>query len=300
MWKLFLKKKFLNNIFLFSLLLICFTFAEEKSIFIKLLDGNTVREIEIEDYVSGVVVKEMGEDWPIEALKAQAVVSRTYLIWKMYTNWKNNYHIENSIYHQVYRDCKNEIIKSILLETKGEILLTDAEELVPVFFHACSGGITANPSDVWKGEYPFNYSVQDPYSENTPFSLWKKNISKIYLSKIFGCPVEKIEIVEKDQSNRVKLLKIISKNGNIKILRGIEFRDKINKNTEVYFNNPYIIPSTLFEIEDKGDTIVFTGKGYGHGVGLSQYGAKKMAEIGFTYKDILKFYFPNLQIKKIY
>jgi stage II sporulation protein D len=277
-----------------------FIFASEETIFVRLLDRDTIRELEIEDYILGVVVKEMGEDWPVEALKAQAVVSRTYLIWKMYTNRKNNYHIENSIYHQVYKDCKNEMIKCKLLETRGEILVTESEELVPVFFHACSGGITANPSDVWRGKYPFNYLVQDPYSENTPFSLWKKNISKSYLSKIFGCPVEKIEIIEKDQSNRVKLLKIIPKNGNIKILRGIDFRDIINRNTEVHFNNPYVIPSTLFEIEDKGDTVVFTGKGYGHGVGLSQYGAKKMAENGFKYKDILKFYFPNLQIKKIY
>jgi stage II sporulation protein D len=300
MLKLFLKKKFLNNIFLFTLCLICFAFSEEKTIFIKLLDGNAVRELEIEEYVSGVVVKEMGEDWPVEALKAQAVVSRTYLIWKMYTNKKNNYHIENSIYHQLYKDCQNKAIKSELFKTKGEILLTESEELVPVFFHACSGGITANPSDVWEGKYSVNYSVQDPYSENTPFSLWEKNISKSYLSKIFGCPIEKIEILERDHSNRVKFLKIISKNGNIKIYRGIDFRDKVNKNTEIYFSNPYVIPSTLFEIEDKGDTIVFNGKGYGHGVGLSQYGAKKMAEIGFNYKDILKFYFPNLQIKKVY
>ncbi|HOM27580.1 MAG TPA: SpoIID/LytB domain-containing protein [bacterium] len=276
-----------------------FIFAEEETIFIKLLEGNTVKEIEIEEYISGVVVKEMGENWPVEALKAQAVVSRTYLIWKISTNKRNYYHIENSINHQLYKDCKDEKIKSILLETKGEVLLTENEKIVPVFFHACSGGITANPSDVWKGKYPLNYSVIDPYSEDNPFSYWEKNISKNYLSKILGCSIEKIEVIERDQTNRVKLLQITTKNGNIK-LRGTEFREKINQKTEVYFNNPYIIPSTLFEVRDKGDSITFIGKGYGHGVGLSQYGAKKMAEIGFDYKDILKFYFPGLKIKKIY
>ncbi|MGB9678068.1 MAG: SpoIID/LytB domain-containing protein [Candidatus Ratteibacteria bacterium] len=300
MFKLSLKKKFLNNIFLFLIWINCFIFADEKTIFIKLLDGDKVREIEIEKYILGVVIKEMGEKWPIEALKAQAVVSRTYLIWKMNTNKKNYYHIENSINHQLYKDCKNEVIESALLETKGEILSTENGEIVPVFFHACSGGITANPSDVWKGKYSLNYSVKDPYSEDNPFSIWEKNISKNYLSKVFGFPVEKIEIVERDQTNRVKLLQIITKNGNIKKLTGKEFRERINQQTQVYFDNPYIIPSTLFEVTDKGDTITFKGKGYGHGVGLSQYGAKKMAEIGFNYKDILKFYFPDLQIKKIY
>lgn len=300
MLKLYPMKKLVNNIFLFIIFINFLIFPDEKTLFVKLLDGNIVKEIEIEKYISGVVAKEMGENWSIEALKAQAVVSRTYLIWKMNKNKKNYYDIENSIYHQLYEDCKSEIIKSAVLETKGEILLTADEEIIPVFFHACSGGITANPSDVWKGKYPFDYSVIDPYSENNSYSTWEKNISKNYLSKIFGFTVEKIEIIEKDKTNRVKHLKIVAKNGNIKYLTGTEFREKVNQNTQVYFNNPNIIPSTMFEIKDKGDTIIFYGKGYGHGVGMSQYGAKKMAEIGFDYKDILKFYFPYLQIKKIY
>ncbi|MFN4227344.1 MAG: SpoIID/LytB domain-containing protein [Candidatus Ratteibacteria bacterium] len=300
MLKFILKKKLTNDIFLFLFFLNCFIFSNERSFFIRLLDQNVVREIEIEEYISGVVAKEMNENWAIEALKAQAVVSRTYLIWKMIKNKNSYYDIENSIYNQLYQDCKNEKIKSAVFETKGEILTTENGEIVPVFFHACSGGITANPSDVWKGKFPLDYSVLDPYSDDAPFSSWEKNIPKKYLSEIFKIPIEKIEIIEKDKTNRVKLLKIITKKGNVIRITGTEFREKVNQNTQVYFNNPYIIPSTMFEIIDKGENIIFIGKGYGHGVGLSQWGAKKMAEIGFDYKNILKFYFPNLEIRKIY
>ncbi|MCM8767428.1 MAG: SpoIID/LytB domain-containing protein [Candidatus Omnitrophica bacterium] len=295
------KKELANSIFLFLVLTSHFIFSETNSLFyVRMLDGNIIKRIEIEEYISGVVEKEMGKNWPVEALKAQAVVSRTYLIWKMNKNKNNYYDIENSIYKQLYVDCKNEKIKSAVFETKGEILTNEKGEIMPVFFHACSGGITANPSDVWKGKYPLDYSVLDPYSEDTPYSFWEKNISKNYLSEKLQIPIKKIEIVEKDKTNRAKLLNIITKNGNIIKITGTEFRERINQNIEIYFNNPYIIPSTMFEIIDMGENIIFKGKGYGHGVGLSQWGARKMAEIGFDYKNILKFYFPYFQIKKIY
>ncbi|MCM8802034.1 MAG: SpoIID/LytB domain-containing protein, partial [Candidatus Omnitrophica bacterium] len=177
MLKLYPKRKLINDIFLFIIFINNFIFSEEKSFFVRLLDQNIVKEIEIEEYISGVVVKEMGENWAVEALKAQAVVSRTYLIWKMSKNKNNYYDIENSIYNQLYENCKNEKVKSAVLETKGEILTNEKGEIVPIFFHTCSGGITANPSDVWKGEYPLDYSVIDPYSIDNPYSIWEKNIS---------------------------------------------------------------------------------------------------------------------------
>ncbi len=240
----------------------------------------------------------MGENFPIEALKAQAVVSRTYTIWKKLTNKNNLYDIENSIYNQVFGNCYSEKIKKAVRETEGEILTTQDGKIVPVFFHACSGGITTNPSDVWQGVYPYNTSTIDPYSEENYYSVWEKKIPKKYLSKIFGIEIEKIEVTERDKTNRVKILQIISKNGIIKTIKGNDFRLKVNENTDVRFDNPYIIPSTLFIIEEKKDYFIFKGKGYGHGVGLSQYGAKRMAEIGLNYRDILNFYFNGLKITK--
>ncbi|MCS7180940.1 MAG: SpoIID/LytB domain-containing protein [bacterium] len=300
MLKLSLKKSPINRISILLLFVIkSFTFGEN-CIYVRVLDGNNIRIIELEEYIAGVVAKEMGENWPIEALKAQAVVSRTYLIWQLERNKKNRtYDIENSVFTQLYGDCKSQKIKTAVLETKGEILTDENGKIVPVFFHACSGGITTNPSEVWKGKYPFDYSVIDPYSEDSIYSNWEKEIPKKYISKIFKDDIEKIEIIEKDKTGRVKLLKMITKNGKFIYLNGNEFRLNINQNTSNCFSDKFLIPSTLFEIEDKGDSIVFMGKGYGHGVGMSQHGAKKMAEIGFSYKDILNFYFSGLQIKKI-
>ncbi len=295
MWRFILKKNLISSIFL---ILIYYGFTQNL-LYVKLLDGNVIKELEFEEYIAGVISKEMGENFPVEALKAQAVVSRTYLIWKKNVNKNNIHDIENSIYNQVFKECKSEKIKIAVNQTKGEILVDEKGEIVPVFFHACCGGKTANPSDVWGGDYPLNISTSDIYCEKCPYYTWKKSISKKYLSEILGLKIDRIEIIERDQTNRVKNLQILTKDGKIKKFSGHEFRLRINEKTDVYFNNPYIIPSTMFEIEDYGDKIIFKGKGYGHGVGMCQYGAKQMAEMGFNYKEILKFYFPNLKIQNL-
>jgi stage II sporulation protein D len=294
MLKFILKK----NLLISFIFLFCFLVSGKDGIYVKVLNGNYIKEIELEEYVAGVVSKEMGEKFPIEALKAQAVVSRTYLLWKK-MNGNNIYDIENSIYHQVYGICKSEKIKSAVEQTKGEVLITPDLKIVPVFFHACCGGQTTSPSDVWKGNYSFENSVIDPYCENSLYSSWEKKFSKEYLSRVFGIQIEKIVVKEKDKTGRVKNLQIISKDGKIKNLNGNEFRIKLNGNTGIFFNSPYVLPSTMFEIFEEGDKLVFRGRGYGHGVGLCQEGAKKMAEMGFNYIEILKFYFPELELGKI-
>lgn len=295
MLKFIQKKKLLSSIFLF---LLVFGFSNGE-IYIRMLDGDKIKEIEIENYLYGVLSKEMGDRFPLEALKAQAVVSRTYALWKKITNKNNGYDVENSIYNQVFGYCYSEKIKKAVDETKGEILATSDGSIIPVFFHANSGGMTTNPADVWSGNYPYDFSTIDPYSEESPYYKWKKIIPKKYLSKIFGAEIDKIEVIERDKTNRAKFLKFITKDGKIIILKGNDFRIKLNGNTRVYFENPYIIPSTMFYVIEDGENFIFEGKGYGHGVGLSQDGAKKMAESGFNYVEILKFYFKDLELYKL-
>jgi len=295
MWKFIQKKNLVSSlIFIF-----CFFSFGEKEIYVRILEDKNIKEIELEEYIAGVVSKEMGEKFPVEALKAQSVVSRTYTIWKKLKNSNGSYDVENSIYNQVYGVCKSEKIKSAVMETKGEILITPDGKIIPVFFHSCCGGQTTNPSDVWKGNYTFEKSTIDPYCETSTYSFWEKTFSKKYISNVFGIQVEKIIIKERDKTGRVKNLQIISKDGKIKNLTGNEFRIKLNEKTKIFFNNPYILPSTLFDTFEDGERIIFKGRGYGHGVGLCQEGAKKMAEIGFNYIEILKFYFPNLELGKI-
>jgi len=261
-----------------------------------------INKLDIEEYLYGVVGKEMDENWPIEALKAQAVCSRTFVLWKMEESKEKNlpYDIESSIYHQVYGRCENEKIIKAVESTRGEVLTYNGK-IAKVFFHACCGGKTAKPEDVWGGNYPGLVSVNDPYCKKSPYFSWEKIFSKRKLSEILNMgKIEKIEILEKGSSGRVKLLGIVLKNGKCLKLSGHKFRIKINEKSEnVYFTNPYTLPSTLFEVKNMKDRIIFKGKGYGHGVGMCQWGARIMAEKGYNYKEILKFYFGKFKLENI-
>lgn len=258
-----------------------------------------LNHIDVEKYLYGVLSREMSSDWPFESLKAQAVISRTYFIWKSKENRENNlpYDIKNSIYHQVYGVCKNKIIKDAVNSTKGEILTYNGE-VAKVFFHACCGGTTALPVDVWGGNYEGLCSVTDPYCEESPYYYWKKIFKKTYLSEVLGVSgIDKILIKTRDTTGRVKMLQLITKGGNIIEISGHKFRLLINEKVKkVYFKNPAVLPSTLFKIKENKDFVIFEGKGYGHGVGLCQWGARKMAEKGKNYKEILNFFLPLMKI----
>lgn len=320
MWKLFLRNRIFYFFFVFFFnfgytqeIRVCLWKGKEPyyayenfknypgKVYLKKENGvyHIINEVDFEEYITGVVSKEMDENWPVEALKAQAVCSRTFFLWKKMDTKDKIYDIENSIYHQVYGVCKSEKIKKAVKETEGEILIDENGEIAKVFFHACCGGMTTNPEEIWGGQYPYNISIVDPYCKDSPYSSWEKTFSKQYLSKTFGFQIDRIEILERDKTGRVKILQILTKNGKKFNLTGHEFRLNVNRNTDIYFKNPYIIPSTMFEIYDKGKEIVFRGKGYGHGAGMCQWGARKMAESGYSYKEILNFYFPGLKIKKL-
>jgi len=266
-----------------------------------------VNRIDIEDYLAGVLSKEMDSSWPVEALKAQAVVSRTFTVYTSNMNRAKNlcYDIENSIFHQVYSPSNCDKIIAAVRETRGEVL-TCGGEVSQAFFHATCGGCTASPSDVWGGNsYENIVCVKDEYCENTPYCRWKKTFTTGQLSKMFSelkatDIIDRITVEETDMSGRVKLLKISLKNGNIINLTGHKFRMEINESApKVLFNRPDIIPSTNFKVLQTGGKFVFEGAGYGHGVGMCQWGARVMAERGYDYRQILKHYFPRMEVTRI-
>ncbi|RKY29615.1 MAG: hypothetical protein DRP67_06330 [Candidatus Omnitrophota bacterium] len=258
-----------------------------------------LNRMDMEKYLCGVLSKEMDSNWPFEALKAQAVVSRTYLLWKGEENRKNGlpYDIKNSIYHQSYGICKSQKIANAVNETKGEILIFNGK-VAKVFFHACCGGKTTLPVFVWGGNYSGIDAVNDPYCEDSPYSNWEKKFSSDYLSKIFGMDnIKDIEIIKRDPSGRVEWLKLKDEKGKTLKLTGYKMRLVINEKTgKVNFKNPKILPSTLFNVKKEGIYFIFKGRGYGHGIGLCQWGARRMAEKGKNYKEILHFFFPEMTI----
>lgn len=259
-----------------------------------------INTLDIEDYLAGVLAKEMDSLWPAEALKAQAVVSRTFALYTAKENKakKLPYDIENSIFHQVYGTTGCERIIKAVKETEGEIL-TYQGNTSQVFFHASCGGATAKTSDVWGGNRSHIDSVSCIYCAESPYYAWEKTFSSYQLSRIFrrASPVDKITVEETDCSGRVKALKIFSKDGKMYNLTGHQFRMDVNKcASKVLFNCPDILPSTKFRVLQTGDRFVFQGEGYGHGVGMCQWGARIMAEKGDNYINILQYYFPSMEI----
>lgn len=260
-----------------------------------------IHTLDIEEYLTGVLSKEMDALWPEEALKAQAVVSRTFAVYMREESRKQGlkYDIENSIYHQVYNANNSAKIKKTVRETEGEILTYEGN-LVQVFFHSNCSGKTAKTSDVWGGALLHLSSVNDPFCVDTPYSDWKKTFHQNNLSKIFGITaIEKIVVEERDATGRVTSLRLTGKDGNIICLTGHRLRMIVNQGKGVLFQSPDIIPSANFNVRKEGDYFVFTGKGYGHGVGMCQWGAKKMAEDGYNYLQILKHYFPEMELSQI-
>ncbi len=260
-----------------------------------------INNIDLNDYIAGVLAKEMDSQWPLEALKAQAVVSRTFTLYTSDVNRSkgNPYDVENSIYNQVYSATSCDRIIRAVEETEGEVLTFDGK-IMEVFFHSSCGGATSLTSDVWGGSYGHISSVPGCYCRKSPVSKWSKTFTAGQINSMLGlASVEDIRVRETDVAGRVTLLQILTKNGNIKSLTGHGFRLRVNSmSRKILFNSPDILPSTAFTVSKTGNNFRFEGTGYGHGVGLCQWGAKIMAQEGVKYTEILKHYFPMMKLEK--
>ncbi|MBI5055247.1 MAG: SpoIID/LytB domain-containing protein [Nitrospirae bacterium] len=246
-----------------------------------------INNLPFEKYVEGVVVSEVGKDWEVEALKAQAVISRTYATFIKNQNAEKSFHLTSSELHQAYRG--NNIDQSVtraVTATKGEILIFE-ERPINALYHASCEGNTELPEEVWRASYPYLKSVECN-DKNTPYESWQRRFTFDDISKALGIKgVKDIAITSYTATERVKTLKIITDEDAVEI-KATEFRRLLGYKE---------LPSTDFKII-KGETeIVFDGKGYGHGVGLSQWGAFEMARQGKNYREILSHYYPGTTIK---
>jgi stage II sporulation protein D len=250
-----------------------------------------INNLPFEEYIEGVVAAEIGREWETEALKAQAVISRTYAVFYRSFNAGNSYHITSSTLHQLYKG-KNEdpLITDAVKETAGEIL-TYQNQPIKSFFHATCGGKTEFPEEVWKESYPYLTSV-DCYDRNAPYDNWQKRFSLGKISDALGIgAVKDISISSFTATGRVKTVAITGqdKSGDSTIeIKATELRKLLGYKE---------LPSTQFSLVKKGDDIIFTGRGFGHGVGLSQWGALEMARQGKNYREILAHFYPGTTLK---
>jgi stage II sporulation protein D len=275
-----------------------FYYKEGMNVRVKREQTNTIEVVPFEDYVVGVLTGEMPVNFELEALKAQAVAARTYVMKKMSDNRNKDYDIVDTVQNQVYisdeelkdkwKDKYQERINKVkraVLETKGEYLSYNGK-VIEAFFFSTSVGKTENSEEVFKESLPYLRSVDSTWDEEVSPVF---NDSKEYSLQEF---FERLNLKYSDQIN-VEVLNTTS-TGRIK---NIKINGKKFTGSEVYKN--LNLRSTFFEINQVGSNVIINTKGYGHGVGMSQYGALAMAKKGYKYDEILKYYYQNVQIEKI-
>ena len=265
---------------------------------VKRLQKDKIDEIELNEYVLGVLAEEMPISFELEALKAQAVASRSYVLKRLDYNKDKDYDVVDSVTNQVYLDnehlkkawgdnyIKNiNKLKTAVNETFNEYLECDGQ-IADALFFSTSNGYTENSELVFNFAVSYLKSVSSPWDKEvtTAFKTTKEMSLQEFYERLNLPYQEKIKIENIDRSATNRILKIKINNQ--------EFTGR-----EIY--NKLKIRSTDFTIEQENTNVIITTIGYGHGVGMSQYGALGMAKKGYNYKEILTHYYQNTQIKKI-
>lgn len=284
---------------------------EEINIRVYMHETKRIEEVSLEEYVKGVVASEMPAAFDIEALKAQAVAARTKALYQKikYGPAGNPVHpgaeVCDDVHCQVYRDKEKlkEIkgknwfknywpkIEEAVDSTRG-LVITYEGKLIDPLYHSTSGGRTENSEDVFSTMAPYLRSVDSPYEENSKHLESEMVISTDrFVSKINSTYkdsglnkdniVDSLKILERTEGGDVKKMKV----GN-KIVSGRQIRELFG------------LKSADFKIVISGNKMTFKTKGYGHGVGMSQYGADGMAKRGYKFDEILKHYYQGVKIEK--
>lgn len=256
-----------------------------------------VNELPLEFYITGLINNEVSSKWPIEAVKTQAVIARTYALYQKKKKGLATYHLESTVADQVYSGSITEDDSSIyaVKETVGEVLTYNGELALTVY-HSNGGGATEDSKNIWGKDYPYLREVKSPFDKDSPNFSWMLNINKESVEtalKDAGYQITDVKDIiplSRTDSGRITRLKLLHGNGELEI-SGEDLRKAIGYDK---------LKSTMFTAEIADGLFVFNGKGYGHGVGLSQWGAKGMAQEGYHYTEILKHFYPGTSIERIY
>lgn len=264
--------------------------AKDKDISISVVrsENDEVEEVELEEYIVGVVASEMPANFEIEALKAQAVAARTYVM-------KSNGEVTDTTETQVYRDTEElkdiwkdkydenlAKIREAVHSTVGQVITYNGE-LITASFFSTSNGYTESAKEVWGEDIPYLQSVVSPWDMDTKKFLVEETLSVEDVEAKLGVQLSDGQVgivhsyTEGKRIDEIMFGKMV--------LTGKEVREKLG------------IRSTDFAMEKKGNEVIVITKGYGHGVGMSQYGANALATQGKSYKDILTYYYKGVEIE---
>ena len=255
-----------------------------------------VNEIPLEEYLVGVITSEIASSWPEEAIKAQAVIARTYALTKKRERQAGRFHLESTVMDQVYNgvDRDDDKARKGVRDTSAEVLTYEGKT-IQAFYHANSGGQTESALNAFGVDIPYLRGVECMYGLMYPGSRWEWTVSAKRLTELLQAGGASLsaanEIIPGEMNNRGRRVSvtIITDRGQI-IMPGTKFRMMVGST---------LLKSTNFSVLHSGDNFVFTGAGYGHGVGLCQYGMKQRALDGFSYAEILSYYYPGTTLVRL-
>jgi len=254
-----------------------------------------VNELPLEEYLVGLINCEISSAWPIEAVKAQAVIARTYALNRKQARSLSFYHLESSVIDQVYDGCEIEDSRARrgVFDTAGEVLAYQGA-VIQAFYHSNCGGRTEASEHVWGKRLPYLGGVECRYCLTSPSSAWDLKVALPELEERLKAAGHKVSGVTdirpgaRNSRGRLSHVMVVSSRGTL-TLTGDQFRKAIGYG---------VIKSTNFTVKVENGEAGFAGLGNGHGVGLCQWGAKQRALDGFGYAEILTYYYPGTDLTK--
>lgn len=253
-----------------------------------------INQVDLEEYVKGVVPAEVNSAWHPEMLKVQAVAARTYALYQHMLSALRDYDVAASIQDQVYRGRQgiDARVEQAVESTRG-LVVTHQGAPIYAAFSSTAAGITEDAVVVWSKDLPYLKGVECPFDVESPYYQWKASFKIDTLEKNLrqqGFAVGTIATLTPlaySRAGRVATLRILHSKGEL-ILRGEELRKAVGYT---------VVPSTQFTIESIGREVMLTGYGAGHAVGLCQWGAKELAELGYSFSSILRYYYPGTELQ---
>jgi stage II sporulation protein D len=248
-----------------------------------------LNEVQLDNYIAGVTEAEAGSKSTSEFYKVQAILARTFALAHINKHVAEGFSLCDQVHCQVYYGKPKELgIFNATEETKGKVVVDDNLNLIVAAFHSNSGGQTANSEDVWGAYTNYLRSTTDSFSFKMPNAHWERKMLAddwlTYLKLKHNCPIDNASAKAAALNFKQDHRKVFLECSNVRVpLKNV--RQDLQ------------LKSTFFSISEIGnDSIVFRGRGYGHGLGMCQEGAMRMSKLGYKYDDILKFYYKNVQL----
>ena len=253
-----------------------------------------INHVDLEEYVKGVVPAEANSVWHLEMLKAQAVATRTYALYQHMLSSTRDYDVVSGIQDQVYRGRQGidaRVVEAV--ESTRGLVVTYQGAPIYAAFSSTAAGITEDAMIVWSKDLPYLKGVECPFDIESPYYQWKASLKIDTLEKKLrqqGFMVGTISAITPlaySRAGRVATVRIMHSSGEL-TLRGEDLRKAVGYT---------VVPSTQFVVESFGQDVVISGYGAGHAVGLCQWGAKELAELGYSFSSILRYYYPGTELQ---